>query len=119
MKISKEQQSMLAIATGFLVLFYFYKKLLFLVLAGIFCLLVFFPPVNRIIHKGWMFLAEKIGWVSSHIILFILFYLVLSPIAFLRRLIGKNEIVLSDEKKETLFITRKHTYISKDFINPW
>ncbi len=53
------------------------------------------PPAIRWIFVGWMVLAFPIGWLVSQIMLAVLFYLVLTPVAVLfrwrgRDLLGRN-----------------------------
>ncbi len=40
------------------------------------------------LYRGWMFAALPIGWVISHLILGVVYYLVLSPIGLIMRLTG-------------------------------
>jgi Saxitoxin biosynthesis operon protein SxtJ len=42
------------------------------------------------IHKGWMAVGHILGWINTRIILGFVFYMVVSPIGFLRRLLGKD-----------------------------
>ena len=42
------------------------------------------------IHRGWMALAEVLAWVNTRIILGAVFYLIVTPIGALRRLLGKD-----------------------------
>ncbi|MGE5410023.1 MAG: SxtJ family membrane protein [Clostridiales bacterium] len=58
---------------------------------------LFFPVVLKPLQKIWMALAIVIGWISTRIILSLLFYFVLTPIGFIMRLRGKD---LLDEKIE-------------------
>lgn len=48
------------------------------------------PVVLKPIHRPWMMLALVMGWLMTRVILSLLFYLILSPIAILARLAGKN-----------------------------
>ena len=41
-------------------------------------------------HKGWMALGHVLGWINTRIILGMVFYAVVSPIGFVRRLMGKD-----------------------------
>jgi predicted membrane metal-binding protein len=61
------------------------------VVAG--CLLipaVVFPKSLFWIHKGWMAVGHVLGWINTRIILGFVFYIVVSPIGLVRRLIGKD-----------------------------
>jgi hypothetical protein len=48
------------------------------------------PVVLKPIYMAWMSLAIAIGWVMTRVILILLFYLVITPIALITRLLGKN-----------------------------
>ena len=68
------------------VLFYFAKPsvVYFAIIGGILILLgLAFPQVLKPLNKIWMGMAIVLGFVMSRVILTILYYLVLTPIAFL------------------------------------
>ena len=46
------------------------------------------PGVFRPVYVLWMALALPIGWTISHLLLLIVYYLVLTPIGLLTRLVG-------------------------------
>lgn len=48
------------------------------------------PIVLLPLQKAWMLLAGLLGWVMSRIILSVLFYLVVTPMGLVARLIGKQ-----------------------------
>ena len=56
-----------------------------LVLAG-----VAFPARLAAVYRAWMALAFALGWATSRVVLFVLFALVLTPIALVARLTGKR-----------------------------
>lgn len=58
---------------------------------------LFFPALLKPLQKIWMALAIVMGWISTRIILSLLFYFVLTPIGFIMRLKGKD---ILDEKIE-------------------
>jgi hypothetical protein len=59
------------------------------------------------LQKAWMVLALLLGAVMSRIILSVLFYLVLTPIAVFARLIGKNFLELGfREKVDSYWVKR-------------
>lgn len=67
-----------------------------------------FPPALRWPHKVWMTLAFLIGWMVSRIILGIVFFLVITPIGSLMRILGKdllNERI--DRNAESYWIRRE------------
>jgi len=48
------------------------------------------PRALRSFYRAWMFLGETLGWVNSRIILCIVFFLILVPISFVRRMMGED-----------------------------
>ena len=83
------------------VLFYFAKPsvVYFAIIGGILILLgLAFPQVLKPLNKIWMGMAIVLGFVMSRVILTILYYLVLTPIAFLARLFSKKFMELKYDK---------------------
>jgi hypothetical protein len=60
------------------------------------------------LHKFWMGLSIILGFISTRVILTIIYYLILTPIAVVGRLFGKDFI---DEKIDR---TKKSYWIKKD-----
>ena len=48
------------------------------------------PTLMRLIFVSWMTLAYPIGWAVGHLMLAIIFYLVLTPIGLIMRLLGRD-----------------------------
>lgn len=120
MKISKEQQSVIAIVAGLLFVAWLNHSILFVILSLIVAVTFPFRVLCIPIHKVWMGLSKILGTISSHCILFILFYLFLTPISFIRKLTRKKDPLrdFSDDEN-TGFYCRNHLYTDKDFLNPW
>jgi hypothetical protein len=66
----------------------------------------------------WEKLAQVLGFINTRILLSVLFYLFLFPIAMLSRLFSKDPMQLKNPKA-SVFVTRNHTYTSKDLENMW
>jgi hypothetical protein len=49
-----------------------------------------FPGSLSWIYKRWMALGHVLGWINTRIILGVVFYFVVTPIGFIRRLLGKD-----------------------------
>lgn len=77
------------------------------------------PKLAAWIHWAWMKLAEGLGWVNSRILLGLVFFLLLTPIALLVRLFRKDPLQLKPPKAESLFHERDHVFTAKDLENPW
>ena len=119
MSISKQQESVLAIIAGLVVATLLNGRYLFLAIAGALGVTLPFPAITQWIHLGWMFISNVLGWIMRHIILFILFFVFLTPFAFLLRLFGKRTMLIHRRNEESFFVDRKHVYGPQDFINPW
>ena len=49
-----------------------------------------FPSRLSWIYRRWMALGHILGWINTRIILGFVFYLIVTPIGFIRRLLGKD-----------------------------
>jgi hypothetical protein len=82
------------------------------VFGGIGVLLILFglilPNILKPLNKIWMTLAVILGWFMSRLILFILFYIVITPIGFFLKLMGKDFLHLKmDKKSQSYWETRE------------
>ncbi len=74
--------------------------------------------VGTLIVKGWLKLAEWLGWLNSRILLSTIFFVFLFPIALLSRLFGKSNIQLK-KPSGSIYTERNHTYTKEDLENIW
>jgi len=51
---------------------------------------LFLEPALRPVYAGWMKFAHVLGWVNTRLLLGLFFYLVLTPVALVLRLGGKD-----------------------------
>ncbi len=50
-------------------------------------------PASRLwIYRGWIYATYPIGWVVSHLVLAAVYYLVITPIGLLARLVGRDSL---------------------------
>jgi hypothetical protein len=61
-----------------------------------------FPNILRPLQRVWMMLAVLLGWMMTHIILAALFFLILTPTAFIARLFGKQFLRMEFRSKNNL-----------------
>jgi hypothetical protein len=50
------------------------------------------PAILAVPHRGWLAFAKFLGRVNSAIFLFLTFFLVLTPLAFVLRILGRDEL---------------------------
>jgi hypothetical protein len=79
----------------------------------------FIPAAARAIEWAWLKLALVLGWINSRIILSVIYFVFLLPIAWISRLFTKDPLALRNRKTSSLFVTRNHLYTKKDLENIW
>ena len=70
------------------------------------------------IAKVWLGFSHYLGVVMNFVLMFIIFYFILIPLAGLQRLFGNNQI-RRKTNGTTFFHSRNHRYSGKDIDNPW
>jgi hypothetical protein len=75
--------------------------------------------VAKAIEWAWFKLALALGWVNSRILLSVIYFVFLMPIAWVSRLFTKDPLTLRKRNTSTLFVTRNHIYTKKDLENIW
>ncbi len=63
---------------------------IWLTAAGLTLLYYVLPPLRRPLYLGWMYVAFPIGWVVSHVVLAIVYYLVFTGTSLIMRLLGRD-----------------------------
>jgi hypothetical protein len=81
---------------------------------------LFVKPLAKVISRAWMKFAEVLGTFNSKLILSLVFFLFLTPLALLYRIFNKNPLNLQPgQETDTLFVTRDHVYSKDDFEKMW
>jgi len=82
---------------------YFKHKNIFLpttVISGAFFAVgIVFPIVLKPLYIAWMKFAFILGWINTRLILIVLFFLVITPIGLLLKLLGKDLLDRKIDKK--------------------
>ena len=85
---------------------------------GLLVISLIFRKLTYWIGKGWFSFSYYLGLIMNYIIMFVIFYLFLVPLAFLQRLTRSNQI-LRKKEGNTYFQRRDHLFSSKDIERPW
>ena len=102
-------------------LFLFYKQIdyfIYVVSVGLIFLSLglIAPGILKPIYKVWMTFAVIIGWIMTRLILSVLFYSVITGIAILTRIIGKDFLNLKINNKESYWNNRDSDYeLNQDY----
>jgi hypothetical protein len=66
------------------------------------------PPVLKPVHKVWMSAAGAMGWFMTRVILVLLFFIALTPVAVIARLAGKRFLDQEiDRSRKSYWIRRE------------
>ncbi len=70
--------------------------------------------------QAWLGFSGVLSRLNSRVVLTLVFFLSLTPLALLYRLFTKNPLMLKkDRKAPTYFKNRNHTFGRKDFEKMW
>lgn len=122
--ISKDQckDTGMAMVLILLLVGYFLENTLFYHVA-IFALLInmIIPKIYYPVAILWFGLSNILGAVMSKVILTIVFFVVVVPIGFLRKIAGKDPMKLKPWKKDdqSVMKVRNHTFTAKDLEKPY
>ena len=98
------------------------KRHVFLYVAmGLHVVNMIVPSIYKPLAYLWFGLSDLMGAVMSKVLLSIVFFFVVTPIAILRRLSGKDALKLRAFKasKESAMIERNHMFTAKDLESPY
>ena len=113
-------KNILVIVTGLLAIALIFKiTWLSIVAVSIGAVSVFIPSAAKAIEWAWLKLALGLGWVNSRVLLSIIYFIFLMPLAWVSRLFTKDPLTLRKKKTSTLFVERNHLYTKKDLENIW
>jgi hypothetical protein len=112
-------KTVLTILVGFLILYFIFNLKTFVYLSFLVGLISLVSNyLMALIVLIWTKLAEGLGWVNSRILLTIVFFVILVPIAFISRFFS-NKSMTRKPNNNSFYQTRNHTYISSDLENIW
>lgn len=98
----------------------YYQRMQFTMLAFAFLsVALFLPPLAEFITIWWLKLSLIISSFNSRVILVLLFYLILTPIAFVYRLFNKDPLNLDMDNRVSFFSERNHVFSKADLEKMW
>jgi hypothetical protein len=71
------------------------------------------PKVIKPIFLAWMLIAFPIGWVVSHAVLWLLYFGLFTPIAWIFRVRGRDELRLEPDPSASSYWVRKPSALDK------
>lgn len=121
MNREKNLESCLVISMGLVLLWFIYQLKWLLAIALIIGIIgLFFNALATGITWFWYKLSDILGFVMSKLLLSIVFFVILFPIALLSRLFNKNTLQLKKKTDlESYWKLRNHEYTAKDMEHIW
>ncbi|MBL4605613.1 MAG: hypothetical protein JKY02_08140 [Flavobacteriaceae bacterium] len=112
-------KTVLVIVVGFLAIsLYFEIKPLLYVALGIGGLSTLSSTLEGYIVLGWNKIALTLGWFTSRVVLTLVFFIFLTPLALLKKLVSSKD-PLKIKDTATTYVDRSITYSKKDLENIW
>lgn len=116
---AKIYETSLVLTTGFLVIYLFAENVTFLYVSIFFGFVgIFIKPLAAIITKIWFWLADILNLVFSKLVLGLLFYLVLFPLALIYKAAGNDKLRLKEDN-DSKWIERNQVFESSHFRRIW
>jgi hypothetical protein len=113
-------KTLLVIVIGLLALSAIFKlPVLTTIALAVGVLSLMFQFVAKWIEWFWLKLALGLGWINSRILLTVLYFIFLMPIALVSRLFTKDPLMLKGKNVKSLYVTRDHLYKKEDLENIW
>ena len=78
-----------------------------------------FKSFASIVATLWMALGTLLGKVNGAILLTLVYFLILTPLSLLKKLISPSDVFKSNKEKSSRFIERNHSYAKDDLQFPW
>lgn len=118
----QQRDTCLAISFLLLLIWLFTKTVLFVYLAMALMLLgMLWPSSMRPLAFAWFGLATVLGHIVSSVLLTIIWAVLVLPVGFVRRAMGRDSLRLKEWHKGqgSCFVVRDHTYTANDLKNPY
>jgi len=79
------------------------------------------PQLFRPVAVIWFAFSQLLGEVMSRVVLSVIFFVVITPIGLVRRMMGADTMKLKAFKggHDSVMVTRDHTYVARDMEMPY
>jgi hydrogenase-4 membrane subunit HyfE len=115
----KALETILVLVLALLAGYYFNKSPYWLVGAALLiAITLLIPALAEKIHVGWMKLGEGMGFITSKIILTLIFFLILVPLSWIAALFRKP-VMKMKPGADSFFKSRNVTYTAQSMKDMW
>ncbi|MDD3877151.1 MAG: hypothetical protein PHT69_11050 [Bacteroidales bacterium] len=116
----KNLEAVLAVSTGLILLYFIFKQEAFVIAA--FVLSVISLLSGYFTDKfGWLWwkFAKGLGYVMGNVMLTIVFFVFLTPIALINKLFVGDPLMLKKKERKSTYVERNIGFTGKDIENVW
>lgn len=94
---------------------------LFLLAIPLLVITMVFPGLYRPVAVVWLGLSHLLGTVVSRILLTVVFFVIVTPVGLLRRLLQMDSLQLKKFRRgrESVMKVREHLYVASDIDRPY
>jgi len=115
----KALETILVLVLALLTGYYFHKSPYWLVAAAVLIAIgLLIPALAEMIHVGWMKLGEGMGFITSKIILTLIFFVMLVPLSWIAARFRKP-VMKMKPGAGSFFKSRNVTYTAKSMQDLW
>lgn len=118
----KNVETAVILALALLLVSYKYQDIRIAVTASIVLILgLIIPVLFYPLAKLWFGLGLLLGFITTKILLTVIFFLLVTPVGLIRRLLGHDALGLKKFKSDetSTFVIRNHNYTSEDLKTPF
>jgi hypothetical protein len=116
---NKAYESVLALMLGVLLLARFHHSMWLTVGLVLTLATLLSPWLARMVAWGWTSLAKVLGMIVSRVLLSVVFFVLVTPVALFRQMTGRDTLQLKPPTTGTAFTIRGHRFTPKDLEKPW
>lgn len=120
MQKKDSSKTILVIVTGLLIVGLALKiQSIQIITACIGAACILFPKIGSWLEWAWFKLAFGLGWFNSKVLLSIIYFVFLLPLAWVSRIFVKDPLQLKSKMQSTIYTDRNYTYKKSDLENIW
>lgn len=71
---------------------------------------LFVPPLAKLFHHVWMWIAVKLGWINSRILLTLVYFLMFVPYKIVSRIVGRDPLFVRQPAGDSYWHKREKTH---------
>jgi len=119
MEKRKTAETFLIFAGVFVLIFLLKKRIIFLYISlGSVLIYFLIPPLAEKISILWLKFGRILGEINTKIVLFLVFYLILTPLAIIRKVFTVDFLELK-KNKNTFWKERKESFEKEEMERMW